>query len=117
MADSNGICGSTCVIKQHLSYCYETGRNRHIESSRAALCHFAIDTIRSSRVAKFDFPLNSLLVSFEVHIVNKDVPVLLSIDYMDSLSIYLNNLENRLVHPGSGSSWRIVPLCSHPYVR
>lgn len=53
---------------------------------------------------------------FKIHIVEADVPILLSIDDMGRLGIYLNNLTNKLEHPKSGEKADITRTHGHPFV-
>lgn len=55
-------------------------------------------------------------MSFDLHIVDADTLILLSIDDMDRLGIYLQNLDNVLVHRNSGKKANIVRLDAHPYL-
>lgn len=53
---------------------------------------------------------------FEINIVSADVTILLSIDDMDLLGIYLDNLQDDLKHPASGQDDSIKIKNEHPLV-
>lgn len=88
-----------------------------MDSSTSAIVHFGINCIQSGGVAKIIFPVDNLCLSFDAHIVESNVSMLLSIYDMDRLGIYLKNLENRLMHSVSQSSAKVIRLRGHPNVR
>lgn len=47
---------------------------------------------------------------FDVHIVEVDTPIILLIDDMDRLGVYLNNLENVLIHHSLGKKALITKV-------
>lgn len=50
------------------------------------------------------FPLNHLSFNIKIHIIDDDVPLLLSLADVDQLSIYYNNAEDKLIHQKSVES-------------
>lgn len=49
-------------------------------------------------MAKVSLPVHNVLLSFYVHILDGDVPLLLSLTYMDRINFVYNNLQERLNH-------------------
>lgn len=59
-----------------------------IDDSRTALCLFGIVTTISSEVFNTAFPVGKLWMSFHIHIVDADTPILLSINHMNQLRFF-----------------------------
>lgn len=117
MIDTGAARGSSAGKAQYQAYCSKTGRQVNINESRAARCHFGIGSAVSLGTASITFPIGSFWVSFDAHIVDADTPILMSIDDMDRLGVYLNNLENVLVHSKTGSKVPITRVRGHPFVQ
>lgn len=117
MIDTGAARGSSGGKAQYLSYCKATGRKPDIDYTRAARGHFGIGTIISVGVGDISLPIGNLWMSFELHIVDGVTPILLSIDYMDRLAVFLQNLDNVLNNRDSGETADIVRLDGHPYLQ
>lgn len=63
------------------------------------------------------FSINGILLDFEIHIIEDDLPILLSLADMDRLGIYFNNLTNRLVHHHSKQFTIVKRLFGHPFIQ
>lgn len=57
------------------------------------------------------------MLSFEVHTVSAGTPILLSIDDMDGLGIFLNNLNDILVHLQSRLNAIVTRTRRHPFIK
>lgn len=116
IVDTGAAKGSTAGRSQYKAYCTTTCQDPKLDSSRAVRCHFGIGSATSSGVAIILFPIGQLWFSFEAHIVDADVPILLCIDNMDSPGIYLDNLRNLLIHPASNQNAVVTRTNGHPFV-
>lgn len=62
------------------------------------MVRFRIGTVTPLGMAITQVPIGRLRLSFDMHVVKVGVPVLISIDDVDNTGVYLNNLEEKLVH-------------------
>ena len=62
------------------------------------------------------FPVCDLWLSFDIQVDSADGPTLLSIEDMDRIGLYLNNLYDKLIHPASGQDAVVVRGNGHPFV-
>lgn len=96
----------------------QSGRTKpFIDSTRAASFRFAIGTTVSSEVGNIIYPVGNMWMSFDLHVVNFNTPILLSLDDMDRLGVYMKNLDDFFVHRASGEEAKITRLNGHPYLR
>lgn len=93
-----------------------TERSLTLQKTRATQCLFGIGSELSKGTATVEFPLGDLCLSFDVHIVNADVPLLMSIDDIERLGVYLNNWTDELVHALSGQTAIVTRKYGHPFV-
>lgn len=121
---SKGVMVDTCAAKgssagklQFEAYCSATGNKADIDKTRAAECHFGFGSAMSMGVAKTSFTLGSYWLSFHAHVLDTEPPILMSIDDMDRLGIYLNNLENALIQPKAGQKASVNRVNGHPFLR
>lgn len=71
----------------------------------------------SQGTTTIEFPFNDTWMHFNIHIVDVDVPILLSLYDMDRLGIYFNNLEHKLFHPVTNLSHHVTRLNGHTYIQ
>lgn len=117
MVDTGAARGSKAGETQYLAYCKTIGKEPKVDPSHAACCHFAIGFSQSKGVARIFSPIGPHWLPFEVHIVNADIHILLSIDDVDRLGLSLNNLGDALIHSDSGFRDRIYRINGHPFVQ
>lgn len=67
-------------------------------------------------MAKIQFPIDDVCLSFVIHDVDADVPILFYIDGMDRIGEYFSNLTNRLYHSESGRSALVLRINGHPFL-
>lgn len=67
-------------------------------------------------MAPIGLPIEDARLSFDIHMVDADPTIFISVDDMDQLEIYLNNVEDVLFHRGSGTKAPVTPVCSHPFI-
>lgn len=94
MFDTGAAHASSGNIAQYTAYCSFTGSKPGIDTKRRALVKFEIGEEHSKRMAKIQFSTDDNWLSFEMRIVDADVPILISIDNMDLIEVYFNNLSN-----------------------
>lgn len=117
MIDTGATRGSSGGKRQFFNYCKAMGQKSVFDDICAARCHFGIETTISSGVGNIVFLVVKLWMSFDIHVVNADTPKLRSIDDMDRLGIYMQNLDNFLIHRDSGETAKIARVNSHPYLQ
>lgn len=115
--DSGALRGSTAGNCQYLSYCSDVYQEPHIDFFRAAWCHFRIELSTTEGAALIYFPVGELRISFEGHIVDGDASILLSIDYIDQLSIPFDKLRNISFYESAGMNKCIRRVGGRPFVR
>lgn len=57
-------------------------------------------------VTKFQIPIDDVWLSFDINVVDADVPILIHIDYRDRIGVYFNNLTNRIYIPDQATKRR-----------
>lgn len=81
----------------------------------------ACSDVESCRLARHKvspkYPIDGLIFSFEVHVVNSDVPILLSLADMDKLDVWYNNLTDVLTHRATGATAKITREFGHPFLQ
>lgn len=78
-------------IEQDFSNCTAVGRNPAIDSIRATRYHLQIGSETSKGTTRIHFPLDNVCLSLDIHIVEADDAILLSVVNMDQLGVYLDN--------------------------
>ncbi len=85
-------------LSQYLAYCRHVGQSARIDAKRRTDCRFGIGSARSKGMATSSFPFNAFLLSYDTHIVDGDIPLLLSIAAMDKLKLHFNYIIYELYH-------------------
>lgn len=67
-------------------------------------------------MAAIPFSAGNFSFSFDVHVVLTDTPILLSIEDMDRLGIYFDNLDNSVVYKCSDESSKVSMTGGHPFI-
>lgn len=116
LIDTGAAKGSSAGSNQYKAYCEYVGQDPRIDRSKAATCHFGIGSTKSVGTASIIFPIGNLWLSFDAHVVEADTPILLSIDDMDRLGIYLNNLKDQLVHQDTALVAKVQRKRGHPFI-
>lgn len=116
MLDTGVAKSSSGSKEQYLAYCSMMGQQTDIDQQRARSVRFGIGTVMSLGMAIIEVPIERLWLSFDMHVVKADVPILVCIEDMDYMGVYLNRLEDKLVHPSSGTPAKIVRKNGHPFL-
>lgn len=82
----------------YMVYCSLLGCEVEIDGSRATVCYVETGSKTSQGVAKIEFPMDKMWFSFDDHIVNGDVSILLAINDMNPIEAYLSSLRDELVY-------------------
>lgn len=117
MIDTGAARVSTSEKLQYHVYCGVTGRNVDIDTVKAAVYHFSIGSTTSLGVAKINISIGGLWFSFNVDVVDADVPILMSIDDMDRIGVYYNSLDDKIVRPHTSAKAEVIRLCGHSYLQ
>lgn len=116
MVDTGAARGSSAGKTQYEAYRATIGKDVLIDESRAAKCHFGIGSAMSLGIAPINFPVGPMWLTCNAHIVDANTPILMSIDDMDLLGIYLNNLQNVLIHAKSGLKAPVNRIRGNPFL-
>lgn len=98
MIDSGCDRGSSGGHSQYLEYCKATVQKPQINPTRARHCQLGIGSEIPQDTALIQFPICTTWLSFGVHAIASDVSILLGLPHMDRQDIYINDLDDRLVH-------------------
>eukprot|EP00171_Calliarthron_tuberculosum_P004960 IDg4960t1 len=115
MIDTGCAHASTCGSLQYLAYCSHVGTSPKINRSTVGRCKFGMGSADSKGVARISFPMNGTILSFNVHVVDADVPLLLSLADMDALKLHYNNLNDTLNHRDTRTHVSITRVFGHPF--
>lgn len=112
-------CGraSTGGLAQHRSYCRPVGEQKDIVTSKKVFCKFGISGKKSVGGACMKLPINHLVLEFSLHIINGDLPILLSLADIDKLGIFYNNLRDVFVHHHTNENADVMRFFYHPFIR
>lgn len=72
--------------------------------------------MKSRGVATVEFPVYNIVLKCSMHIINSDLPNLLSLADMGRLGVYYNNLENKLYHVPSGFTSKCLRQKDRPFL-
>jgi len=114
MIDTGCSYASTAGIGQYLAYCAYVGIDPKTDSANVTVCAFRVGEVQS-RVAEVQFPFSGRLLEILLHVVDADVPMLLSLADMDILGLYYNNVSDLLIHSATNTSVGIVRKFGHPF--
>lgn len=64
------------------------GREPDIDPRPTAVFHFIIGPSPSKGVAKITIPVGNMWFGFRVHVFDKNIPFLMSIDYLHRLGLF-----------------------------
>lgn len=95
--------GSTLEEKQYLPNRSSIGREPDTNPRSGAEYHIGVGSSRSKGTAKITFQIGDMRFDFKVYAVEKNVPILVSIDYLDRVRVLYDNLTEWLIHFGLGS--------------
>lgn len=104
LVDSGSAFSSSGNETEYYLYCRLTGTTPSIDESKARTIRYGIGREISKGTACINFPMGNMWLSFEIHIITADIPIILGIQDMDRLGLYFNNLSNNVIHPASGFS-------------
>ena len=117
MIDTGSARASSGGLPQYRAYCRHIGHAENIDTSKTVYCKFGISGKQSVGRARVKFPINGIVLEFSLHVIEDNVPILLSLADMDRLGIYFNNLTNRLIHCASKESTFVQRAYGHPFIR
>ncbi len=115
MIDTECANASTCGKSQYLAYCTHVGVPPRIDQSTIGRCKFGAGSADSKGVARIRFPFDGALLSFNVHVVDAGVLLLLSFADMDALKLQYDNLKDTIVHEDTRSSDTVTSIFGHPF--
>lgn len=59
--------------------------------------------------------MEGIMISFDIHILKADLPIILSIEDMENMGIFLDNLSNLLQNYRLGRSIPVIGKVGHPF--
>ena len=118
MIDTGCSYGTSSGESQFLAYWQYTGYHPKIRETSNSTVRFGKGSSKSKGTALLRIPFGSTIFEVDVHILpDTDVPILLSLQDMDSLGIYFDNLTNRLHHKVSNEYESIERFYGHPFYK
>lgn len=114
--DTGAVRGGISGSAQYQAYSRYVGKKPIVDDGRAATSHFGIGSAKSFGMESVSFSIERIWFCFGVHVVEVDTSILSSIDDMSCLGIYLNNLEDKLIHPELGLLARITRIRGNPFI-
>lgn len=108
MIDTGAARGNNTGKAHNLAYCAHVKQPFFLDVSRAAQCHFETGSTTSEGKAIIAYSNDTLWLSFDIHSIKAYLPMISSIDDMDRLSLYLNNLQILLLYQISAQKVPIV---------
>ena len=117
LIDTGCSKASTGGSAKYRAYCCLVGTPPDIDLSNRIVCHFGVGNAKSLGVATISFPLKDQKLSVSIHILDEDLPLLLSLADMDRLQLYYNNVEDKLIHTVTGNSMDISCCFGHPFLK
>lgn len=115
VADTGAACSSSGGKAQYHAYCNFFDTQLNLGKSCAAVCFSITGFTKSKKVAPVTLPVGDITLTFNVHVVDADSPILLSINDEDAVGIYLNSVEDNLIHAESGLKARTTRVHGHPF--
>lgn len=116
MVDSGCAKGSTGGREQYHAYCRHIGTQPSVQKSKSTRVTFGKGSAQSFGTAIISFPFNNTTLSFTIHIIDGDIPLLLSLYDMDRLGLYYNNTSDQLIHSETGQSVRVDRCHGHAFL-
>lgn len=117
MMESGSAFSSSGNEQKYNNYCWLTGTTTSIYASKARTIPNGIGSETSKGMTRFDFSMGNLWMSFHIHIVTADVPIIFGIQDVAGLGLYFNSLTNKVIHPASGFSVPKTRLRVYAYTK
>lgn len=118
-----GIAVDTCCNyhstggrNQYIAYCKFVGIEPTMSSPTQIGVKFGVGTTAVTGIAKCYFVIESQIMNFDLHIVEADIPLLLSLADLDRLKLVYNNLNDTLTHIPTKSRAKITRTFGHPFI-
>lgn len=92
------------------------GAQVRIDKSKAANVGFGMGGTVSRGTRKLTIPIGDAFVSFDIHVVDADIPILLSLADMNKHELVFLNPFNVLMHLPSGAKARVQLKFGHPFI-
>lgn len=80
------------------------GENPTINQQRQALVRSGVGKEKLNGMVEIPFPVKGVFLEFDIHVFNADVSIFFYIDDMKRISVYFNNVANRIYQPKPGRS-------------
>lgn len=93
LIDTEAAKGSSVGSNQYKVYCKYVGQDLRIIRLKTALRHSGTGFTKTAGPVYINFLIDHSKLSFDAHVSETDTPILLSIDNMDRLGIFSNNLN------------------------
>lgn len=98
MIDTGCDRASSGGYGQYQAYSRQKVQPESIDKTRMVHCKFGIGAATSNGMEKVCLPVQNVLLSLSVHIVDGDVPLMISLEDMDRMKLVYINLQDRLQH-------------------
>lgn len=103
-------------ITQNLAYCRENGLQPQGNTNKPADIVFANKRHTSPGTATIRFPVADGWLECEIHLLPIFLPFLLSLQDMDRMGLFLDNLANKIVHKSSQAEVPVTRKWFHAFI-
>lgn len=101
---------------KYLAYCRENGISPKVDTAKSVAIFFANKRHTSPGTAKIRFPINSRWLECELHLLLLFLPLLLSLQDMDRMGIYVDNLSSEVIHKATSDSAKLTRKWGHAFI-
>lgn len=117
MIDTGCARASSGGLLQYNAYCHHVGEQTNTDKTEKVFYKLAFSgkTFLGREIVKL--PMNKIIFCFDIHIIEEDVPLLLSLTDMDWLGIFYNNPTNQPVHDKVGEMTQAESFYEHLFIR
>ena len=106
---------STAGKAQFEAYCAASGTRPCLQASSAS-CKFGVGMAKAIDAVAIPFPVGSMIMKADFHLIDADLPFLLCLKDMDRLGVKYDNTEDLLIHAVSGNAAPVRRTFGHPFV-
>lgn len=102
MIDRGTACASKESLAQLKAYCIFSGTSPITEKERKVLARLGIGKKTSLGMSIIKFTASDIWISFDMHVVDAPISMLMCVANMYKIDMYFNNVTNILVHTAFG---------------
>lgn len=104
-------------FQQYKASCRHFGKQECIETTKNVHWNFGISATTSQGLDRIDFPVKNIVFKCFIHIIDADVSLLLSLEDMENMRVYYENMQDKLFYVDSGELAPVFRKFGHPFVQ